>query len=492
MIRAWAWVVITLILGPVAAPQPPAAPSIAAIESLIRSGDYDSAVQAAQARLHVVPSDFRCWTLEGIIFSMQGKNDAALGAFAKALKISPSYVPALKGEVQLLYPTGDKRAIPLLQGILRTDPNDATAHEMLAVLQRRDGKCDQAIEQFLLAKDAIDTHRESLEAFGYCLVEAKQWQNAGSVFQRLEALMPDAVYPKYDLALVDVALKQNQVAVDALEPLLTPDQNDTDVLSLASEAYEAVGNTPRAVALLRQAIVLSPTTPDYYVQFALICLDHDSFQTGIDMLNAGLQRLPENANLYLSRGMLYAQLGEYDPAEADFSKAEELDSKQGLSFYAADLSQMQRNRPDEALAQVRSQLKADPESPLLNLLLAKLIMNQTPDPGSASFNEAMRAVLLAIDRKPDLVDARDLLASMYMSSGDYDHAIEQCRLVLQSAPADESATYHLMISLRHKGEKNELPALVKRLAELHQESLKAETDRKRYRLVEESPPPTDH
>ena len=489
--RATAWVLIVAILASVAAQEPPAAPTISAIEALIRSGDNDAALQAAQARLHSNPSDFRCWTLEGIIFSIRGKNDGALTAFAKALKISPGFDPALKGEVQLFYPKGDKRAIPLLETILRTDPNDRTAHEMLAVLESRDGKCDQAIEQFVLAKDAINTHRESLEAFGYCLVQAKQWQAAASVFQNLEALVPDAVFPKYDLAVVDVAMKQNQAAVDALEPLLTLEQNDTDVLSLASEAYEALGNTPRAVALLRQAIVLSPTTPDYYVQFALICLDHDSFQTGIDMLNAGLQRLPENANLYLSRGMLYAQLGEYDPGEADFTKAEELDSKQGLSFYAADLSEMQRNRPDEALAQVRSQLKAHPESPLLNLLLAKLIMNQTPDPGSASFNEAMQAVLLAIKGKPELADARDLLASMYMSSGDYDHAIEQCQIALRSAPSDESATYHLMISLRHKGDKSELPALVKRLAELHQESLRAETEKKRYRLVEQSSPPAD-
>jgi hypothetical protein len=43
--------------------------------------------------------------------------------------------------------------------------------------------------------------------------------------------------------------------------------------------------------------------------------------------------------------------------------------------------------------------------------------------------------------------------------------------------------YHLMISLRHAGKKEEAQQLVKRLADLHQQSLKNETDRKRYRLV---------
>jgi two-component SAPR family response regulator len=87
--------------------------------------------------------------------------------------------------------------------------------------------------------------------------------------------------------------------------------------------------------------------------------------------------------------------------------------------------------------------------------------------------------------KPDLVDARDLLASMYMSSGQFDLAAEECRQALRYVPTDETATFHLLISLRHAGKKDELPDLVKRLSELHQQSLQKELDRKKYRLVED-------
>lgn len=490
MKRGIIWIVLLAASGAARAQEQPSASSIASIESLIRSHNYGQAVDAAQTHLKTLPSDYRCWTLEGIALSMQAKNDDALAAYDKALQISPSYLPALKAEAQLLYPRGDRRVIPVLRSIVQADPNDRTAHEMLGVMERHQEKCGAALKEFALAGDAVDSHRESLEAYGYCLVQAKQWQDAAAVFQKLVTLAPDASYARYDLAVAEIASKQNQAAADTLQPLLTPAENDADVLSLGSQAYEALGNTPRAVALLRQAIVLDPANPDYYVLFASLCLDHDSYQVGIDMLNAGLRRLPENASLYLSRGLLYAQLAEYEKAEADFSDAEKRDSKQGLSFYAADLAEMQQNRPDQALAHVRSQLQAHPDNPQLNLLLAKLLINQTPNPGSPSFNKAMHAAQLAIQKKPDLADARDLLASMYMSSGDYDRAIEQSRIALQSAPSDEAATYHLMISLRHKGDKKELPALVKRLADLHQQSLKAETDRKRYRLEESTSQPS--
>jgi tetratricopeptide (TPR) repeat protein len=138
------------------------------------------------------------------------------------------------------------------------------------------------------------------------------------------------------------------------------------------------------------------------------------------------------------------------------------------------------------LEQVRAQLKAHPESPLLRLLLAQLLMNGTPEPESAAFKEAMQDALAAEKSKPDLVGAHNLLASMYMSQKQYDRAIKECHLALQYDPSDENAMYHLLLSFRHSGHNNdELQPLVKRLSEMHQESLHRETDRKRFRLVEE-------
>jgi len=462
--------------------------SIADIESLIRSEHYDEALQTLNAGLQKAPNDYRFLTLKGILLSKQGKNLDALAAFEKAVRLSPTYIPAVKGEVQLLFATGDKRAIPLLERILKSDPNDTTAHEMLALFQKKQGNCDAAVDHFALAAEAIEAHPESLEADGYCLVELKQFEKAVPVFEQLVALLPERAYPKYDLAIVLIAAKQNEAAIKALEPLLTDDQKDPDILSLASRAHEAVGNTPKAVSLLRQAIVLSPSTASYYVSFAEICLSHDSFQVGIDMINAGLLRIPNDPSLYLSRGILYAQLAQYDKAEAHFSGAEKLDSAQNVSSYALDLTSLQQNKPDVALVKVRAQLQAHPNDALFNFLLGQLLMDQAPDPGTPAFNEALKSALLAVKLKPDHVGTRNLLASIYMHSGQYDLAIEQCRIALQYAPSDETATYHLVISLRHIGKSEELPALVKRLSQLHKESLQAETDRKRYRLVEEAPP----
>lgn len=472
---------------------------IAAIESLIRSQQYDQALESARSALQQAPGNFQLWTLEGVVLSLKGRSDGAINAYEKALSLSPNYPAALRGEVQLLFTAQDKRAIPLLERILKADPRDKTAHEMLALLEAKQGNCKIANEHFLQSGDVIATHPQSLEAYGNCLVNTQRQQEAISVFEQLSALLPQRTYPKYDLAVMLVETKQYDAALKILEPILAADMSDSDILSLAAEAYEAVGNTPRAVALLRQAIVLSPTNSSYYISFAALCMDHDSFQVGIDMMNAGLFRIPGNPSLYISRGLLYGQLAEFDKAEADFNTAERLDGKQSISLYAKDIVEFQRDmsdktHPDKALSisEIRAQLRAHPDSALLHFLFAKLLVNEDSDTGIKVTDEAMNSALLAVKIQPDLVQARDLLASMYMSYGKYGLAIEQCRLALQYAPSDRTALYHLIIALRRSGqsgERDEIEKLVKRLSDLQQSGLQQETARKRFKFVEQPSAP---
>src|ERR1035441_2919736 len=151
---------------------------------------------------------------------------------------------------------------------------------MLGMLEQKQGDCLAAIDQFVLGDKATENHPESLEAYGYCLVQVKQYQKATAVFEQLVALLPELNFPKYDLAVVLIMTKEDTNAIKLLDPLLTEDQQDPDILSVAADAYEAVGNTPKAVSLLHEAIVLTPKTASNYVAFAVLCLEHDSFQVG--------------------------------------------------------------------------------------------------------------------------------------------------------------------------------------------------------------------
>ncbi len=460
--------------------------SIGSIEALIRSRDYGQALAATQTALQNSPRDYRLWTLEGIVLSLTGKTGEASKAFQTALHIAPDDPAALRGEAQILYQSGDKAAIPLLERILKTNAGDATAHEMLATLEERRGNCAAAVDQFALAGNALAPHARSLEGYGDCLIQIHQPEKAIPVFRQLTQLLPQQGYPQYDLAVALVESKKDEDALQILEPMLAADKPDPDVMSLASDAYEATGNTPKAVAVLRQAIVINPDNSGYYLAFAALCMNHESFQVGVDMLDIGIRHISGDPSLYISRGLLYAQMAQFDKAEADFRTAEKLEPAQSLSSFAIDLTDLQRNKSDVALSDIRAQLKVHPQSPLLNYLLAKLLWSEGNGSDSAASAEALRHALLAIRYKPDMTEAHDLLANIYVAAGHYDLGVEQCHVALQLDPADQTAIYHLIVALRHSGQHSEeIATLVKRLSALQQTSLQQETDRKRFSLVEE-------
>jgi hypothetical protein len=59
------------------------------------------------------------------------------------------------------------------------------------------------------------------------------------------------------------------------------------------------------------------------------------------------------------------------------------------------------------------------------------------------------------------------------------------RNALQSDPEDQSALYNLIVCLRTKGDRMELPQMVQRLAEVTAHLREQEKEQNRYRLVEQ-------
>ena len=279
-------------------------------------------------------------------------------------------------------------------------------------------------------------------------------------------------------------------AIAALEPLAGARDPDAKALELISSAHEALGETPQAVAALRQAVLLDPRNQNLYLDFAALSFTHQSFQVGIDMINAGLTQIPESGALYLARGVLYVQLAEYDKADADFDKAERLDPNRALGSVARGLSQIQQNNLGQALVTVRSQLKVNPKDEFLHYVLAELLSRQGAQAGSPEFQQAVDAAAEAVRLKPDFVLARDVLSRLYLQSGEMDKAIEQCRLALRDNPSDDMALYRLIRALQSSGREDmaaEVPALLKRFTALREEARQRQALENKYRLVSDTP-----
>jgi tetratricopeptide (TPR) repeat protein len=466
--------------------------SISTIQSALRAGDNQQALTLVHTQLQNFPRDVRLWTLEGIALAQLGRKREALAAYDKALEISPDYLAALEGAAELEYKAGSARAVSHLNRILKVRPDEPTTHAMLAALAYKKHDCPAAVKHFQKSGPVLTSQPSALEEYGACLMDLQKPDDALPVFEQILALLPNDPHARYNLAVVQFSAQHSSDAIATLQPLLEASAPDPDVLDLASAAYEETGETPRAVSLLRQAIVASPEKVKFYVDFAALSFKHESFQVGIEMIDAGLTQLPKAAPLYLARGILFIQMGQFEKGRADFEAANRLEPGQASAAVAEGLAQLQSSNLEQALKTVETELKAHPSDAFLHYLKAEIISQGGPAVGSPEFNDALKAATRAVQLQPDFPLARNVLGNLYLQSGENARAIGQCRVVLRENPGDQIAMYHLLLALRKMNDpKGEVPGLVKRLAQLRAQSQQQEASTNRYKLYIQGEEPPD-
>ena len=457
---------------------------VQSITSALRSREFERALQLLQPALQNSPNNAQLWMLRGLAFSGKGDSKAALASYQHALSISPDYLPALEGAAQIEYEAGSADAIPLLEHVLKIRPNDVTSHAMLAVLAEKKGDCALAVRHFSQTVPMLESQPAALQSYGVCLLKLKQNDEAILVFQQLMTSHPDDLRCRRALAAVQLAAERPEDALVTVQPLLDSSP-DVSTLRLASAIYEANKDTPNAVRLLRDAIVKDPSQSALYVDFAELAMDHQSFQAGVEMINAGLKLQPEAAPLYMARGVLFVQLADYEKAESDFQKAEQLDPTLGMNGAAQGMLAEEQNQtdPDQALATVRAKLAKNPGDAFLWYLQAAILSKKSAEPGTPEFQQGLESAKRAVSLQPSLTAAHNVLAKYYLDAGENALAAKECRQVLEQSPSDQSALYHLVIALRKTGEQAEIPDLLKRLARARQDATKEEGERNRYKLV---------
>src|ERR1700685_8328 len=127
-------------------------------------------------------------------------------------------------------------------------------------------------------------------------------------------------------------------------------------------------------------------------------------------------------------------------------------------------------------ARFKRVLRENPTTPLCSIF--------TPE-----FETALRSARRAVALQPSLGAAQGVLAKLYLQSGKYQEAAEECRKALASNPHDQASLYHLIQALRKTNNTSDIPELLKRLALLRKQAAREQSQRYQYKLVEEDAPP---
>jgi len=219
-------------------------------------------------------------------YAGKGEPSSALDSFQQAIKLDPSYLPALKGAAQIEYQRGNSAAKPLLMRVLAQRPDDPTSHTMLGVLEYTANDCVEAVIHFEHGGDVLAKQPSALAAYGVCQAQLGHYDQAIPVFQQALVAEPSSQRIRFNMALAQWKANLPKDSLVTLQPVIEAGNADGDSLLLAADIYESMNDTQRAIDLLRRAILTNPRNVDAYLDFASLSYDHASMQVGIDILNA--------------------------------------------------------------------------------------------------------------------------------------------------------------------------------------------------------------
>lgn len=468
-----------------------AAAGVSNVAELLKAEKYSEALDASGKLLKSDPSSPALWTLRAVAQERTNHIPEALASYKHALKLVPDYLPALEGAAQIEYKRNPNDARSDLRRIVAIQPQNATAHAMLGVLEYRSHDYAACADSFHASGDMVRAQPTALMANALCLAHLDRGAEAVPLLQEFLAQRPENAAARFDLALLQWKASAPEAALQTLEPLLNQKPVSTPGLRLAAAIRESQNETPKAIELLRSAILTNPDEAANYIDFATLCFAHGSYKVGIDMVNVGLQRLPKSAPLYMARGVLFGQNGEFEKAMEDFERAHMLDPGDTMVASAEGIAQSQQHNYDKAIAAFRRQVREHPGNAFGYYLLAEALAWSGPEGAKTdSQNQIAEAITVARKAKeldPKLIQASELLGSLYLQNGQFELAIQESRAVMSYEPSNQQAIYTLMLALKKQGHKEEAREMVEKLTNARKAEQAENSRTMRYgQLVEQT------
>jgi tetratricopeptide (TPR) repeat protein len=356
----------------------------------------------------------------GSFYWMRKDTNRADATFKAGVELPPQSSPRRMKYADFKYKTGSvDDARKILEDITRNAPDYFPAWNYLAQIAFAQNRLDDcsAILQKVLAKDSIN----------------------------YEATLLDA----------SVNLSKNQVpeAITELQRLAGVYTRSPAIQLRLAQAFALNGDDAKAEAALRQALTLDPNFPDAIITLANLSIKKGDAVSAALSLESLVKRRPDLAQAHLLLAAAYASQNNLDQALAVYRRMQSLFPKSPLiPLSIATILAQQDHReearkacseslalapdflppleqlidldladkqPQAALDRVQKQIERRPAVPELQLLLAKICLNQK------DYTQAEAALLKAIEIAPELETSYMMLAQMYMASNKTQQALDK-------------------------------------------------------------------
>jgi tetratricopeptide (TPR) repeat protein len=272
----------------------------------------------------------------------------------------------------------------------------------------------------------------------------------------------------FNLSLCYVATGQPTQAIPILTALRAAGHDNADVNSLLAQAYVGDGQNQNALEALQEASRLTPQNEKLYLFVADACLPKQDYALGLQVVDFGLDHLPNSAHLHYQRAMFLALLDEMDAGKKDFDQARGLAPESDIAFVATAQGAMFEGDVSEAVRAAREGVKKGHGDYRLLTLLGEALLRSGAAPGQPDFNEAREALEKSVAERPNYAGSQLALGKLSLLDNRLDDAIAHLETARQLNPNNPPVYSNLAAAYRRRGDLQQAQNMLAVLAKLNQ------------------------
>ncbi|WP_313027073.1 tetratricopeptide repeat protein [Pseudomonas lopnurensis] len=303
---------------------------------------------------------------KAVLLQQDDRTEEAL-ALLQAQPARQRQIPSILLEARLLHnlERGDE-ALPLLEKSLRQHPEDKRLRLTYARLLVEHGRLEDAMGEFATLVQQHPADDDLRFSMALVCLEAEAWREATVYLHELIERGSHVDAAHFNLGRAYQAMGDTPRALEALEQV-GPGNEYLPAKLLQSQLLYAGERDREASALLAQA---RQQQPDYAIQLYLIEIEalsgHDRTEQAWQLVEQALEQFPDDLNLLYTRAMLAEKRGDLAQLESDLRFIIEREPDNAMALNALGYTLADRtDRHDEALQLIEQAYQLNPEDPAI-------------------------------------------------------------------------------------------------------------------------------
>lgn len=348
-------------------------------ESLIKNPDYPSPYLAyyyiGRVRMEQSGAKYQKAAEEAFKKSLQAKSDFADAALSLGALYSKS--------------KHDDKAIALYRTFQKENTPSPKIAEVLSQTFIEQGKFDLAYEQLEVLEQSSEEPLNVKMKMALILIEQKKYAPAIDKLEQVLRDAPESDKVRFYLGAVYEETQQNEKAVREFKKIPATSTFFGEAIVHSAYLLKGMNRLDEAIEVIQKGLAEKKDQPQIYAMYASLLDEKSDYKGAAKLLEQGLDKFPDNAQLRFYYGTINDRLGKRDVVISEMKKVLEIDPDhvQGLNYLAFTWAEMNMNLPDaEKLA--RRAMELDPHDGYVLDTLGWILYKQNKYNESVKFLEA--------------------------------------------------------------------------------------------------------